>query len=512
MSLLHTELMACTPEPVSLHDLIFNNSQEPGRPAIESPGYKPLSYHGLREQIAQSVRILDGQGLVTTSRIAIVTPDCPETGSLILSVMTGFVCAPLNPRYTTAEYERYFRQIRIDAVIAQENDNPAARTAAARLGLPVVDMIRGVTHAGSFVLCPDFSGTGYPVFSSPADTAILLCTSGTTSAPRIIPLTHRLLCRVAQRVCGTLAITSRDRCLHIAPYYHTMGIMGSFIAPLCGGGTVICPRDFIPSDLPPLLKELRPTFYATGPAMHKAILKVLTKCPPEQLLGHSLRHIRSSSASLPDQVRDDLERVLGVPVIESYGMSEVGGTISTNLPPAKRGSVGKPVIDQLAILDEYGGILAPGREGEIAVRGECVFSGYDDTPEENAALFKDGWFRTGDMGLLDREGYLFLTGRKKELINKGGEKISPAEVDSVLMTHSSVRDAMCFRIDDPALGEDIAAMVVPLNPALSESTLRTFLLDHLSPQKVPSRIYFVDAIPKTPNGKPLRYIGTRDYS
>ncbi|OPX63121.1 MULTISPECIES: AMP-binding protein [unclassified Methanoregula] len=507
--------MVFTADQPSLYDLLFENGQDPDTPAIESPGSLPLSFGGLRDQAAGTIRFLNGLGFSTSSRVAVVTPDHPVTGVLILSVMTGCTCAPLNPRYTAEEYERSFRQLRIDAVIVEEHDNRAARTAAARCGLPVIGMIPDGNRAGTFVLRPDFPGTGNAIFGSGSDTLILLQTSGTTSTTRIVPLTHRLICRVAQRVCGTFAFTPRDRCLHIAPYYHTMGIMGSFIAPLCAGGTVICPKDFIPSDLPPLLKEFRPTFYAAGPAMHAAILKVLKTIPPAELQGHSLRHIRSSSASLPGTVREELERVLGVPVIESYGMSEVGGTISTNLPPGKQGSVGRPVIDELAIIDENGNTLPPLQEGEIAVRGPCVFSGYDDSsPEENASLFTNGWFRTGDTGFLDDEGYLHLTGRKKELINKGGEKISPAEVDAALLKHPAVADALCFRIDDPSLGEEIGALVVVQGPApaLTAGELRGYLAGQLSPHKIPLKFFFVDTIPRTPQGKPLRSAATRMYS
>jgi acyl-CoA synthetase (AMP-forming)/AMP-acid ligase II len=291
-----------------------------------------------------------------------------------------------------------------------------------------------------------------------------------------------------------------------------MGIFGNFIAPLCAGGTVICTRDFIAPDIVMYLREFRPTFYSAGPAVHQAILRELKKCPPGDLKPDSLRFIRSASAALPDMIRDELETILGVPLIETYGMSEVGGAITTNLPPAKRGSVGKAVVPHLAIMDENGAILPQDTEGEIVVKGEVVFGGYDDSPEENASVFTNGWFRTGDIGYLDREGYLYLTGRKKELINKGGEKIAPVEVDDVLTLHPLVKEAMCFKIPDPVLGEDIAAMVVRGSPQLNEQELRMYLLDHLALFKVPKRIDFVEAIPRNPTGKPLRRIGTERFS
>ncbi len=239
------------------------------------------------------------------------------------------------------------------------------------------------------------------------------------------------------------------------------------------------------------------------PALHQGILRELKKVPPDELRESSLRLILSSSASMPDRVRHELEKLLHVPVIEILASSE-SGTISINFPP-KHGSVGIPVIDHLTIRSETNTILRPYEQGEIVVKGETVFRGYEDDPDENAAVFTDGWFRTGDMGYLDDEGYLFLTGRKKELINKGGRKIAPEEIDTILRSHPDVREAMAFSVRDPVLGEDIEAMVVPAHDLLTERDLRSFLLDRLVHFKVPRRIYLVSAIPRNPAGKPLRH-------
>jgi acyl-CoA synthetase (AMP-forming)/AMP-acid ligase II len=335
--------------------------------------------------------------------------------------------------------------------------------------IPNIEMIPEGKKAGLFTLLPEKLCDQPAIFSSPSDTAILIQTSGTTAAPK-------------------------------------------FIAPLCAGGTVICTRYFIAPDIAMYLHNYRPIFYSAGPALHQAIFRELKKCPPAEVKQHSLRFIRSASAALPVQVHDELETILGVPLIETYGMSEAGGAITTNLPPAKRGSVGKPVVPHLAIMDEQGRIIEQGGEGEIVVKGDVVFGGYDGEPEENTTVFTNGWFRTGDTGYLDTEGYLYLTGRKKELINKGGEKIVPVEVDDILMAHPLVKEAMSFKIPDPVLGEDIAAMVVRSGPQLTEQELRKYLLDHLAHFKVPRRIDFVDAIPRTPVGKPLRHVGTERFS
>jgi oxalate---CoA ligase len=503
--------MATESGPFTVHDIIYNRNQNPDHNAIESLGYEPLSYRELRDQITDVVKTLNGMGFDRNARIAVIIPHSPESGVVCLAVMTGFIAVPLNSQYKQEEYEHYFSQFRVSAVIVLKNDKTAAREVAARHQILVVELEPSRDITGTFTLSPAKSPAQEPVFATPVDIAILLQTSGTTAKSKIVPLSHHLICTVVQRVCRTYQYTDAERCLHVTPFYHTMGIFGDFITPLCAGGTVICPKDFIASDLVSLIRTCRPTFYSAGPALHQKILKELKKVPADELKTNSLRFVRSASAPLPEGVREELERTLGVPVIVDYGTSETVGPISTNLPP-KKGSAGIPVIEHFAIMDEKGTLLNQPIVGEIVVRGAGVFDGYENAPEENASSFTRGWFRTGDLGYLDEEGYLFITGRKKELINKGGEKISPLEVDRVLISHPLVRDAMSFQIQDRDLGEDIAAMVVPADPRVTEEELRRYLLDRLIQFKVPGRIYFVDVIPKTATGKPQRRVGTERYS
>jgi acyl-CoA synthetase (AMP-forming)/AMP-acid ligase II len=289
-----------------------------------------------------------------------------------------------------------------------------------------------------------------------------------------------------------------------------MGLSTPLLCTWLAGGTVICTKDFIPADFLTLLKRCRPTFYAAGPALHQAILREIKKVPREELKDNSLQKIQSATAPLSYAINQDLGGLLGIPVTETYGLTEAG-MITINLPP-REGSVGIPIIESLTIRDEHDNILRNGESGEIVVKGETVFSGYEEDPDGNKTAFIEGGFRTGDTGYLDDEGYLFLTGRKKELINKGGEKISPEEIDAVLESYPGVLDAMTFGIADPVLGEDVAAMVVPANAQVTEPELRRYLLDRMIQFKVPSRIFFVDEIPKTPTGKPVRDAGTQRYS
>jgi oxalate---CoA ligase len=497
-------------ESLCIADLIVHGSQDPDAPAIESPGYEPLTYKNLRDQITYVVKTLNAKGFDRNDRIAIITPDSPETAVLTLSVMAGFTCVSINPEYKYDEYNRYFSKLRINAVIIRKGDGTRARSVAEERKLPVIELVPQGKICGIFTLIPETPSDRKPHFAVPEDIAILVLTSGSTDTPKIVPLTQKLICTAAKRGSAANQYTVAERCLLITPYYH-MIVNSSIMQVMCAGGTVICIGDFIAPDIIPLLKEYLPTCYTAPPALHQMILQEFKKAAPGGHITTSLRFIRSISAVMPAELRSQLEELLDVPVMETYGMSEVGMAIASTFSPQKKGFVGKPNAEQLAIMDENGALLDSPEPGEIVVRGATVFDGYENAPDENAAAFTDGWFRTGDTGYLDRKGYLYLTGRKKELINKGGEKIAPVEVDEILIAHPLVRDAMCFKIPDPLFGEDIVAMVVPAEGPVTEQELRTYLLNKLVQFKVPRRIYFVDAIPRNPTGKPLRNVGTERY-
>jgi oxalate---CoA ligase len=495
----------------TIKELIVKGDQDPDHNAIESPGYQPLTYRDLRHQILSVVKILNAMGFHRNDRLAIIMPDCPETAVIIISVMAGFTAVPLNLQNTEQEYETYFSHLRIKGIIVQKSTETAARRAAELHNIPVIELKPLYTQAGRLELeSAVLPETHEAEFATSSDIATILLTSGTTSRAKIVPVSQKQFFLSKQKNCQLLNITNTDRCLHILPYSHGWGFGTPLMGSLLSGGTVICTKDFIPSDFLSLLKKYRPTFYSAGPALHQSIIRKIKNVSPDELKNNSLRFIRSGSAALPEHVRRELERLLGVPVIQSFGTSETG-TIAINLPP-KQGSVGIPVIEGLKIMDENGNSLGPYSEGEILVKGETVFNGYEGDSDENNNAFTNEWFRTGDTGYLDNEGYLFLTGRKKELINKGGAKISPAEIDAVLKTFPGVLEVMAFGVPDPVLGEEIAVMVVPSDAHITEADLRLYLLDHLIPFKVPRRIYFVDQIPKTPTGKPVRSEGKKRYS
>ncbi len=503
--------MNAEPERFTIGDLIFNYNQDPDHNAIESPGYLPLTYRDLRKQVLYVIKSLNALGYHRNDRIAVIAPAGPETAVLVVSIMAGFTFFPLNPHYKKKEFESNFSQLKIKAVIIQNGCETEASEAAISDNIPIIQLIPLNNKAGIFLLEPAQEQKPRDAeFGKSSDISHIFLTSGTTAEAKIVPLLQRQSFLARPLQIKPLKITRTDRCLHIVPYYHGMGIGLPLLCVWLAGGTVICVKDFIPSDFFSLLESYRPTYYMAGPAHHQAILQELKKRSRYNLKNNSLRFILTGSASLPAKVCHELEALLGAPVVEHFASSETG-TISINFPP-KRGSVGIPVVEHLAIINGNGTYLGPYEQGDIVVKGETVFSGYENAPDENKAAFTDGWFRTGDTGYLDDDGYLFLTGRKKDQINKGGEKISPEEIDTLLRSHHGVSEAMAFPVYDPVLGEDIAAIVVPADEKITETELRMYLLDRLVPFKVPRRIYFVDKIPKNAAGKPLRHVGSERYS
>jgi oxalate---CoA ligase len=495
---------------LTIRDLLFDGDQDPDHPAIESPGYGPLSYRDLREHILVVNKILGAMGFRRNDRIAVIMPAGPALAVMITAVTTGFTSVPLNYQHREQEFEAFFLSAGIAAIVVEKDSTTAARTVAGNLHIPVIELIPDTRIAGFFSLEPvSADDLKNAVFADPEDIVTLVQTSGTTSHPKIIPYSQKLLCELIHTYRQLLHYNNMDRCLFIIPYFHILGI-GTLLNILAQGGTVICTRDFIPSDFPRLLMTTRPTFYWGVPALHQALLGELRKVPVEKTRTGSLRFVGTVSSFMPDNIRQDLESRLRTSMVEVYGMSEAP-LISVNVP-YKSGSVGIPAIEFLKITNENSISRGRGQEGEIVIKGAMVFGGYDNAPEENAQAFHDGWFRTGDLGYIDDDGYLFITGRVKELINKGGEKISPAEIDAVLCSHPQIRDAMAFPVEDPVLREVVAAMVVKADQTVSEMEIRNFLLDRLVPFKVPSRIHFVDAIPRNAAGKPLRFVGTEQFS
>ncbi len=476
-------------------------------PALLAPGRPALDHAGLLRQIEDGMRALRRLGIRRGDRVAMVLPNGPETAAAFLAVASAASAAPLNPAYRADELDFYLGDLRARAVVTA-GDGPVVEVARAR-GVPVVELTAGAA-AGQFALAGDDGGGQPGPPPSAADVALVLHTSGTTSRPKQVPLTHANLAASARAVAATLALAPADRALHLMPLFHIHGLVAGLLAPLAAGGSLMVPPGFQPLRFFAWLEEARATWYTAVPTMHQAILARADR-NRDVVARARLRLVRSSSASLAPSVMRALEETFAVPVVEAYGMTEAAHQMTSNpLPPAPRkpGSVGLPAGPEVAILGEDGEPVPAGAEGEVCVRGPGVMAGYDGDPDASAAAFVRGWFRTGDQGALDPDGYLRLTGRLKEMINRGGEKIAPREVDEVLLSHPAVAQAVTFALPHDKLGEEVAAAIVLREggAGASEGELRDLVRARLADFKVPRKILFVDAIPTGPTGK-LQRIG-----
>jgi oxalate---CoA ligase len=482
--------------------------------AIAAPGREAVSYQGLLDHLKQTVATLNRFGIGRNDRVAIVLPNGPEMASAFLSIASGATTAPLNPTYRKQEFDFYLSDLGAKALVVEHGSDSPAIEAAAELNIPVLDLVVPAgAPAGRFELQPRQALTpGEPVASGGLagadDVALVLHTSGTTSRPKIVPLTHRNVCASARNIRGTLKLSPNDRCMNIMPLFHIHGLMAAILASLSAGASVFCTPGFNAFRFFEWLEEAKPTWYTAVPTMHQAILTRASRYPAV-IAETPLRFVRSSSASLPPPVMQALEETFGVPVVEAYAMTEASHQMTCNpLPPLSRkpGTVGIAAGPEVAIMDEVGPELLPtGATGEIVIRGTNVTLGYENNPEANASNFVNGWFRTGDQGVMDEEGYVTITGRLKELINRGGEKIAPREVDDVLMEHPAVQQVVTFAMPHDRLGEEVAAAIVLEEGAeATEQELRGFAAESLADFKVPRKILFLEEIPKGPTGKMQR--------
>jgi len=479
---------------------------------LVSPDRSALSYADLQRLVLEFGEVLDKAGLQRGDRLALVLPNGPEMATAFLATASHICCAPLNPAYSATEFEFYLTDLRAKAVLLLAGDRSAARDVALSLGIQVLELSVDLDGpVGRFAVLGSEAGgaaVGARRAAEPDDVALVLHTSGTTGRPKIVPLTHLNLCSSALNVRDALGLTHNDRCLNVMPLFHIHGLVASVLSSLASGGSVACTPGFEPSAFFHWLKTLAPTWYSAVPTIHQAVLEA-SEHNGEALAQNSLRFIRSSSSALPPSVMRQLSEAFRVPVIEAYGMTEAAHQMASNpmCPGEQRpASVGLPAGPDIVVLGPDGAPLAPGQVGEIAIRGSNVTPGYDGDQEANRAAFAQDWFRTGDEGCFDSDGFLYLRGRLKEIINRGGEKVSPREIDDVLTGHPAVAQAAAFSLPHDSLGEDVAAAVVlKSDQTCAEAELRAFCFQHLADHKVPSRILFVDTIPKGASGKLQRF-------
>ena len=495
------------PQPLCIPALIQARAEQiPEAVAISGCGRNPLTYGRLCAQVGDGVEQLNSMGVGRQDRVAIVLANGPEMAMAFLAVAAGATAAPLNPAYRADEFAFYLNDLNAKALVLQAGVDSPARAVAHARGLPILELIPArEAEAGIFTLTgekrPSPPRAG---FAQPEEVALVLHTSGTTSRPKLVPLTHANIATSAHNIQATLALSESDCCLNVMPLFHIHGLIGALLASLAAGASLVCTPGFDASQFFEWLERFRPTWYTAVPTMHQAILEHV-QAHHDAVARARLRLIRSSSAALPPPVLIDLERVFQAPVIESYGMTEASHQMASNpLPPRRRkvGSVGVAAGPEVAIMDTGGALLPAGATGEVVIRGPNVTQGYEGNQAANHAAFAHGWFRTGDQGYVDADGYLFLTGRLKEMINRGGEKVSPREIDEALLDHPDIRQAVAFAVPHPSLGEDIAAAVVLKAGSLAtESLIRDYLFGRLADFKIPSRVLIVESIPKGATGK-----------
>jgi acyl-CoA synthetase (AMP-forming)/AMP-acid ligase II len=495
-----------------LNDLLEHHARRrPDAAAILAPGRAPLSYGRLYQHIGEVGRALRAMGIGREDRLAVTLPNGPEMAAAVLCVASNAACAVLNPAYAPDEFERYFDALQLHALITPAGiDSPARRVALTR-GLRVIELAAAANaEAGLFTLSTNYGGTPSRDPVGPGSIALFVLTSGTTARPKIVPLTHANICTSAYSSVTGLALTECDRCLNVLPLFHCHGLIDTVLASLAAGAGVVCTAGCDVNSFFGWLRDFRVKWYSAVPTMHQAILAQARRSP-EQAENCRLRLVRSASAPLPPRVFAELERTLATTVIEIYGMTETAGApIAGNpLPPRQRkpGSVGLPVGLNVAIMSDDGNMLPLGQTGQVVIRGASVTSGYDGDPTATQDAFAGDWFKTGDLGFFDDDGYLFLVGRSREMINRGGEKITPREVDDVLLEHPAVEEAVTFAVPHTTLGEDVAAAIV-LRPhaVATPKDIRQFVSGRLANFKVPRQVLIVKELQKGPTGK-IRRVG-----
>ncbi|MEQ1870803.1 MAG: amino acid adenylation domain-containing protein, partial [Vicinamibacterales bacterium] len=465
-------------------------------PAILAPGRRPLDYRRLRSHIEESIVALNALGIGRGDRVAVALPDGPEMAVAFAAVASAATCAPLNPAARPGELAAQLGGLNAAALLVLSGTTSPATAAARELGIQVLEVTPlPSSEAGLFSLGGERRPrTSHSGAAPSSDGALALYTSGTSGAPTLVSLTHRNITAAAHSIASVLELTEADRCLNVMPMFHIHGL-STVCASLTAGGSVICTPGLSVAAFFDWLEDFRPTWYTAAPVIHSVIRDAALR-HPELATRATFRFIRSASAAMPPQLMADLERVFGAPVIEAYGMTEAGPQIASNrLPPHARtpGSVGKAAGPEVAIVNDDGLPVAAGHAGEIVVRGANVAA--------------EGWLRTGDLGVVDANGDLFVTGRVKDMINRGGEKISPQEIDAALMNHDEVAQAVSFAVPHPTLGESArAAVVLRPNASVTSDNLRAFAAQYLSPSKVPDRLVILDHLPTGPTGKHLRRV------
>jgi acyl-CoA synthetase (AMP-forming)/AMP-acid ligase II len=500
--------------PSTLFDLIANVPAEKIAVILPEQNLK-ITYGNLRNQVQAVAGQLASAGVGRGDRVATALPNgLPMIVSFLAAGVAG-TAAPLNPAYKEDEFKFFLEDTSARVLLLPpEGADEARRAAGTSVPVVTIDM-----DAEGTVSLAGIDGRAPVVPAGIDDVALVLHTSGSTGRPKRVPLAHRNLSISAGNVARSYNLGPDDVSLCVMPLFHVHGLVASTLATLSTGGTVVVPAKFSPLSFWRVARDHGVTWYSAVPTLHQLLLARAgdPSDPSRRPAGtEKLRFIRSCSAALPPQVMQALETAFGAPVLEAYGMTEAAHQMASNpLPPDDRkpGSVGRGTDVQISIMDAAGHHLPPGERGEIVIKGPNVIQGYENNPDANATSFVDGWFRTGDQGFLDDKGYLTLVARIKELINRGGEKISPREIDEVLLTHPAIAEAVCFGVPHGTWGEEVAAAVVLREATTaSEADLLAFCKERLADFKRPKQIHITQTIPRTATGKIQRGVVAKAYT
>ena len=459
-----------------------------------------VTYKQLCDQVKEMADALASLGIQKGDRVATYMPNGLGTVVSFLAGSIAGTAAPLNPGYREEEVAFYLEDTNAKVLLCPPEGADPARKAAETKGVPVYSLEMDETGYVRIKGAPHGKSATPP---SPDDVALVLHTSGSTGRPKRVPILHRNMAASTQNIVAHYSLSPDDVALCVMPLFHVHGLVASTLSTLLSGGTVVIPAKFNALSFWRTVRDTGATWYSAVPTIHNLLLSRAGNERPEG--AENLRFIRSCSASLPAEMMEQMERVFGVPVLEAYGMTEASHQMSSNpQPPSARkpGSVGPGTGVKIGIMDETGNLLSPDVRGEVVIQGPNVVSGYENNPEANAKSFTNGWFRTGDQGFLDSDGYLTLTGRIKELINRGGEKIGPREIDEVLLAHPAVAEAVCFGVPHPGWGEEVeAAIVLKEGETATAADVMAFCKERLADFKRPKKIYITTAIPRTATGK-----------
>ncbi|KAK9265878.1 hypothetical protein L1049_021585 [Liquidambar formosana] len=504
-------------ENLTLSGLLKRTASEfPSRRAISVSGKFDLTHARLQELIDQAASLLLASGIVPGDAVALTFPNTVEFVVMFLAVIRcRATSVPLNPAYTADEFEFYLSDSESKLLITSQEGNQSAQDAASKLKiphltatLPAADAEISLSSSSNTESKPDLVGK---LVNDPSDVALFLHTSGTTSRPKGVPLTQLNLASSVQNIKSVYKLTESDSTVLVLPLFHVHGLLAGLLSSFAAGAAVTLPAAgrFSASTFWSDMFKFKATWYTAVPTIHQIILDRHHSKPEPAY--PKLRFIRSCSASLAPSILARLEESFGAPVLEAYAMTEAAHLMASNPLPEhgghKPGSVGKPVGQEMAILDENGVQQPAGVSGEVCIRGPNVTKGYKNNPQANKEAFKFGWFHTGDLGFLDSDGYLHLVGRIKELINRGGEKISPIEVDAVLLSHPDIAQAVAFGVPDDKYGEEINCAIIPREGSdIDEAEVLRFCKKNLAAFKVPKKVFITDCLPKTATGKIQRRI------